>query len=266
MGGFLERVLLTLTLFLYLLGIALSAVGTLRRIVKAHWGSAAVLALAASLHLAAVIHLGITREHFPLSNTAEFLLVLAWVVVSLYLLVWIRWKIHAAGLVLPPLAALMVAAAIGVIPGAQQPIPYGSQGWFIFHATVSTVALAALGVAFAMSVIYLVQDHALKAKWSIGVLQRLPSLEACDQVGHQAILWGFPLLTLGILTGVVWNFLAHDRFWAVRAKETFPLLAWLLFAGLLYARSVRGFRGRKSAYLTILGFALGLLTVLGMAR
>jgi len=262
----LERVLLTLTIFLYLLGISLSVVGMVRRRAIAHRFSIAFLVAAALLHLAALVRLGITRGRFPLSNTAEFLLVLAWVVLTLYLFVWIRWKIHAAGLVLPPLAALMVAVAIGVVPGAQQPIAYGSQGWFIFHTAVSTVGLAALGVAFAMSVIYLIQDHALKAKWSIRVLERLPSLEACDQVTHQAILWGFPLLTLGILTGVAWNFVEHHRFWAVRAKETFPLLAWLLFAALLYARSVRGFRGRRSAYLTILGFALGLLTVLGMAR
>ena len=261
-----ERVLLTLTIFLYLLGISLSVVGTVRRRAIAHRLSIAFLIPAALLHLAALVRLGITRGRFPLSNTAEFLLVLAWVVLTLYLLVWMRWKIHAAGLVLPPLAALMVAVAIGVVPGAQQPIAYGSQGWFIFHTAVSTIGLAALGVAFAMSVIYLIQDHALKAKWSMRVLERLPSLEACDQVTHQAILWGFPLLTLGILTGVAWNFVEHNRFWAVRAKETFPLLAWLLFAALLYARSVRGFRGRRSAYLTILGFTLGLLTVLGMAR
>lgn len=261
-----ERVLFTLTIFLYLLGISLSVVGTVRRTTLAHRLSITFLVAAALLHLAVLVRVGVARERFPISNTAEFLLVLGWVVLTLYLLVWARWRIHAAGLVLPPLAALLVAISIGVVPGAQEPIAYGSQGWFVFHTAVSTIGLAALGVAFAMSVIYLVQDHALKAKWSIRVLERLPSLEACDQITHQAILWGFPLLTLGILTGVAWNFVEHHRFWAVRAKETFPLLAWFLFAALLYARSVRGFRGRRSAYLTILGFALGLLTVLGMAR
>ena len=81
------------------------------------------------------------------------------------------------------------------------------------------------------------------------------------------------MLTIGIATGVVWlldeaggdSLRLYERWWKVLAKLTFPLLAWLLFAAILLSRRFLGFRGRKSAYLIITGFALGLLTVVGMA-
>jgi ABC-type uncharacterized transport system permease subunit len=158
----------------------------------------------------------------------------------------------------------MLAGAVGIIPVAPEPLAYGSQGWFVFHIVASTLGVAAFGVAFAMSLIYLTQDRALKMKWSMHILERLPSLQMCDRVGHEALLWGFPLLTAGILTGIATNLAVHDRLWSGGIKETAPLLA--LFGGLLYARVVKGYRGRRGAYLVILGFVLGLLSVLGMGR
>ena len=75
---------------------------------------------------------------------------------------------------------------------------------------------------------------------------------------------GFVLLSLGIATGMIVNASVHGRLWILGVKQTLPLLAWALFAGLLIARFKLGFRGRKSAWLTVTGVTLGLLTVVGM--
>lgn len=259
-------ILLSLVVVAYLSGITLSVVGTARRAEAAHRAAAVVLSVAWVFHLVVIIRQGVLRGGLPLSNTSEFLLSLGWVVVSSYLLVWMRWKIHVAGLVLPPLALLMVAAAMGLLPLTPEPIADGRRGLFIFHTTVSTLGMAALCVAFAMSLIYLVQDRALKSKNSMRVLERLPSLHACDEIGHHALLWGLPLLTVGILSGVLWNLVSNHRLLVGNAKQTFPLLAWLVFASLVYARTFRGYRGRKLAYWTIAGFALVLLTIVGLSR
>jgi ABC-type uncharacterized transport system permease subunit len=261
-----ETAILSLTLLVYLAGITASIAGTARRSNAIHRTATALVGLGWLLHLAALVRRGFVTGNLPLSNSAEFLLVLAWVVVALYLAVWFRWRVHAAGLVLPPLGAAMTAAAIGLIPGAGQPISQGAQGWFVIHTTASTMGLAALGVAFAMSLIYLTQDRALKSKRSLRILERLPSLHTCDRIGFQAVLVGFPLLTVGIVTGIIWNLIERDQVPTSSAKVIFPLVAWVLFAILLFARKVWGYRGRRSAYLTIAGFALGLLTILGIAR
>ena len=185
----------------------------------------------------------------------------------LTVLVWLRWRVGIAGLVLPPLAALLVIVAIGLFQGASTPEPYGTMPWwFAVHAVASTLGLAALGVAFAMSLIFLVQDRALKAKTSFRLLERLPSLSTCDRVGHEAILWGFPMLTLGIVTGVVRNVTEHGRLWVASPKQVFPLVAWVLFALLVYTRLSGRYRGRKSAWVTIAAFLICLMTVIGIAR
>jgi ABC-type uncharacterized transport system permease subunit len=178
----------------------------------------------------------------------------------------LRSRITQLALILPPLAAVMAFVAL-LIPARGVELPAAQQkGWFGFHVGISVLGMGALCLAFAMALIYLAQDRALKAKRAPKVLERLPSLAACDRIGYHAVLWGFPLLTVGIATGQVVLWAKYGTLWMGGAKQIFPILAWVVLAVLLYARLVRGFRGRKSAYLTIAGFALGLLTVLGMSR
>jgi len=136
--------------------------------------------------------------------------------------------------------------------------------WFVFHTTVSTLGMAFLSVAFAMSLIYLVQDRVLKSKKAFKLLERLPSLQKADDIGVRSLTVGFVLLTLGIGTGLIINSEVHERLMVLGPKQIFPILAWLVFASILVFRPMLGFRGRKSAYLTIAGFALGLATVIGM--
>ena len=183
---------------------------------------------------------------------------------TLHLYVWFRLKVEIAGLVLPPLAGIMTFASMQLMranPGRSAAPP---DAWFLFHTTVSTLGMAILCVAFAMSVIYLIQDRALKSRKALKLLERLPSLQRADQIGVRSLTVGFVLLTLGIGTGIVVNAEVYERLLVMGPKQVFPLLAWLVFAGILVARPLLGFRGRKSAYLTITGFALGLMTVIGM--
>jgi ABC-type uncharacterized transport system permease subunit len=217
------------------------------------------------LHSATIAQIAIQNGRFPLSNTSEFLLGLGWFVLSMHLYLWFRVRADSAALVLLPLAAL--AALGGLTIGSEAPDASKSSNvnWFVFHTTVSTLGLATLCVAFTMSLLYLIQDRALKQKRTLGWLQRLPSLDQCDQVGYHALVLGFILLTIGIGSGIVVNANVHKVIWVGGPKQIFPLLAWLVFAAVLTARSALGFRGRKSAYLTIAGFTLGLMTVVGIA-
>jgi ABC-type transport system involved in cytochrome c biogenesis permease subunit len=258
--------ILPITLICYFLGIFFSFAGTGSRSRGIERAGAAFLVAGWLLHLLDIAYEGIRVGAFPMRNSAEYLLVLGWIVISLHLFLWFRQRILVAGVVLPPMAMVMTLAAL-LIPAPTVVLPPSQrEGWFIFHTSVATVGMAALCVTFAMALTYLVQDRALKAKRSLKLLERLPSLDAVDRIGFHALLWGFPLLTLGIATGAIWSSIVKHRVWTGGPKEVFPVLAWIVFALLLYARLVRGFRGRKAAYVTIAGFALGLLTVVGMTR
>jgi ABC-type uncharacterized transport system permease subunit len=227
-------------------------------------GASALFVVSWLAHGAELVRRGIESGAWPVTNLSEYLLGLAWAILGLHLVLWFGWRIYVASLVLPPLAAL---AAIAALPWLHEggAAPVRERGpWFLFHTTVSTLGMATLSVAFAMSLIYLVQDRALKAKRTLSLLERMPSLERCDRIGFGALLVGFALLTLGIATGVVVNASFHERLWVAGPKQVLPLVAWIVFAGLLLARFKLGFRGRRSAWLTITGVTIGLLTAVGM--
>jgi ABC-type uncharacterized transport system permease subunit len=259
-------VLLPAALIAYFVGIFACLVGTWTRSRRALGAAAGAYGVAWALHLGAIARVGWLEGRFPLSTLEEYLLVLGWMVLTLHLAVWLRYRVDAAGLILPPLAAGLALAAL-LLPGSPQAVSESHrQVWFVVHTTLATLGTAALGLSCAMSVIYLLQDRALKAKSRLRALDRLPSLESCDRIGTVALMWGFPVLTLGICMGLVGSWLLHRELWSQGTKEAFSLLAWAVFGGVFVARLARGFRGRRSAWLTIAGFGLALGVVLGMGR
>ena len=249
----------------YLLGTLLAGIVVIYRSALARRVASIVFASTWLLHLAAVVTLGVQEGRFPLLNLGEFLMVLGWTVLTLHLWVWFRLRVDVAGLVLPPIAGLATVVAVPLLGGSPSVAPVPRGGLFLFHITVSTLGVAMLCVAFAMSVIYLMQDRALKSRKTLRLLERLPALERCDRVGFQALVGGFLLLTLGIGTGVVINAELYGRLWIADTKQIFPLLAWMVFATIVATRTLLGFRGKKSAYLTIAGFFLVMATIVGIA-
>lgn len=255
---------LPLALIAYIVGIFLAGLFVVHRSTPARWAASGLFLIAWLAHLGAVVHQGLITHGFPLSNVAEYLLFLGWAVMSLHLLVWFGWRVDAAALLLPPLAALGAFTAWPLLAHGAHHTLSRPGGLFLFHTTVSTLGMATLTVALAMSLIYLAQDRALKSHQKLRLLERLPSLDRCDSIGFQSLWIGFLLLSLGIGTGVVVNTAVHGTLLVPGLKQTFPFLAWIVFAAILAARALLGFRGRKSAYLTITGVTLGLLTVIGM--
>ena len=260
------RGLLEIAIALHAAGAAASFAGELRK--RATWARAGALILAAAfvLEVAVLALLGASDAAVPVRSGGEYLLALGCFVLGLSLVLGLARGLPGIALVLPVVSAAMVAAAL-FLPAAPAPGTSASpSGWLVAHTVVATAGMAALAVAFAMAVLFLVKDRALKHKRSVRMLERFPSLETIDRVGFHAMLWGFSLLTLGIATGLAMQAELHRPLFGWTAKEVFPILAWLVFAFLLAARGARGVSGRRSAVLAIAGFALGLLTVLGMPR
>lgn len=258
-------VFLPLAFAAYSLGALLTGMSLLRRSAGARRGAALAFIFGWLAHFVGVVDRGWVTGGLPLSDRGEYLLVLGWAIMTLHLLLWFIWRVHGAGLVLPPLAALCAGAALLAVSLGSHPSATRPGGWFVFHATVSTLGMATLCVALAMSLIYLLQDRALKSYRQLWLLERLPSLDRCDRIGLRALWVGFLLLSAGIATGVAVNAVLRGSPWIHGSKQTFALLAWVVCGVVLGARLTFGFRGRKSAYLTITGVMLGLLTVIGMA-
>jgi ABC-type transport system involved in cytochrome c biogenesis permease subunit len=175
-------------------------------------------------------------------------------IVLAYLMTYVRSSVDALGLLAYPAAfALMMLAAL-TRPDAV-PDPLLKSVYFPVHVTMAFIGYASLFVAFAMGLLYLVQERELKSRSPRAFYYLIPSLERCDTVSGRSVMVGFGFLTLAILTGLLWSHHARGRYWSWDAKEFTALSAWGIYVGLLVTRWRTGWGGRRAALLGVAGFA-----------
>jgi cytochrome c-type biogenesis protein CcsB len=117
------------------------------------------------------------------------------------------------------------------------------------------LAYSALSISFGAAILYLVQGGGHERRFA-----HLPDADTLEDIGYWSVLVGFPLLTLGIALGAYWANSAWGRYWGWDPKETAALLTWLVYAGYLHARVLRGWEGKRSAFVLIGGFGAVLFT------
>ncbi len=179
------------------------------------------------------------------------------------LLVQLRTPVAILGVIVSPLAFVLTLGAFVFYSQVRDLPPALHSVWLPVHVTLAFLGNAVFGVAFSASVVYLVQERLLKGKKGIFFFRRLPSLETLDNLNYHSLAWGFPLLTLGILTGAIWAEYAWGQFWIWEPRPVLSLLTWILYALLLHYRSI-GWRGRRAATLTIVCFAVLLFSFLSV--
>jgi ABC-type transport system involved in cytochrome c biogenesis permease subunit len=204
-----------------------------------------------------------------LSSQFGSLLFLAWILAVFYFYGSIHHRRLAWGVfVLPLVLGLVVlAAAIGKpeMDASASDGPLALQGerfWGMVHGLLLLLAAVGVCVGFVASVMYLVQAHRLKAKTLPGRGLRLLSLERLEQMSRRAINLAFPLLTMGVLVGVVLMLQRVDQFQSwTDPKVLGAAMLWIVFALLLYLRYGYHARGRHLAVLTIVAFGLLVATL-----
>jgi cytochrome c-type biogenesis protein CcsB len=220
--------------------------------------------------------------HAPLSNLYESIVFFAWTVVLLYGLFEVRYRYRAVGAFVLPVAFLAMAFAqygaplvrsagslmgsetlgnFSISTGIQALLPALQSDWLLYHVVTCFLGYAGFAVGAAASVMYLVTSGKEKHD---GILSLFPPAEVLDRINYQAIMIGFPLLTLGIITGAVWANYAWGSYWSWDPKETWSLIVWLLYSAFLHARITRGWAGRRAAILSIAGFGATVFCYLGV--
>ena len=222
------------------------------------------LGLGFAAHTAAIIVDWAADGHYPLFHLHETISFLAWTIVVAYALALYRYDARALGVFALPLVALLVLLSSFVRnrQGFDPSRVAGEAAWlFPVHTTLLLFAYASLFVAFAASVMYLLMERELRHKTFGAIFHRLPSLSTVDDAGSTAASVGFTLLTMGIVTGVLWSSARRGRMWHNDPIEFFALLTWVLYLTLLHYRTQ--WRGRKAAWAGVAGFCLVLCTFLG---
>jgi ABC-type transport system involved in cytochrome c biogenesis permease subunit len=136
--------------------------------------------------------------------------------------------------------------------------------WFYLHIPLLIISYVLLLAAAAVGLVFIVQERRIKRHQSLAVTSRLPSLDTMEHFIYRMIFWAFPLLTWGILFGAHWAFLTRGRFWGWDPTETFAFITWSIYAIYLALRWGRGWRGRRSTYLALAGFAIILMSLVAL--
>jgi cytochrome c-type biogenesis protein CcsB len=255
---------LYITKVCYVLSAGLYLVFLFTRVRHLNRAALAVLIIGAVAHPVGMAWRMVIAGHPPLTNLFETINFFTWVIVMIYLVTEFKYRLDILGSFIMPLVCLILLVAAPSTKEITPLLPALKSNWLAVHVTLSFLSYGGFAVAFGVGIAYLIQEHQLKSHRIGKMHYRLPALGVLDELVYRLITLAFPFLTLGIITGAIWANQAWGSYWSWDPKETWALVTWLVYAFYLHVRFRHGWRGRKSAYLAIVGFAIVIFTYLGV--
>ena len=227
-------------------------------------------ALGFLFHLGATVLRGVAAERVPWSNMYEFALTGLLLIVGVYLAVLTKYDLRFLGSFITGLAVVLLGGAtlafhVEVVPLAD---PLKSV-WLVIHVFVAILATSLFALAFGLSVVQLLQTRRERKLAEAAAdpeaasadptprrsfLRTLPDADALESLAYRFAIVGFIFWTFTLIAGAIWANDAWGRFWGFDTKEVWTFVIWVLYAGYIHARATRGWRGTRSAWLSIIGF------------
>ncbi|MFO6451859.1 MULTISPECIES: c-type cytochrome biogenesis protein CcsB [unclassified Aeromicrobium] len=197
----------------------------------------------------------LATQRAPFGNMYEFGVTGTAIALTVYLIMVWRSRIQWMGGVVLAVSIFILAMSISSYTPAGPLVPALNTFWKYIHVSSIMVAAAMFMVGAAASVLYLVKVRA-EERGKVGpVLARFPAAARIDQVAFRMNAIGFPMWTFGaLISGPIWAHLAWGRYWGWDPKEVWALITWIVYAGYLHARVTAGWKGKRAAYLALIGF------------
>nr|YP_009541605.1 cytochrome c biogenesis protein [Synarthrophyton chejuense]AYR05614.1 cytochrome c biogenesis protein [Synarthrophyton chejuense] len=236
----------------------------------------------------------ISHEYFPLSNLYESLLFLTWSLTLTNIILEYKNISKIISSINTPICLFIIAFASFALPTDMQKasplVPALRSNWLMMHVTIMMISYATLIIGSLLSILFLIlaknnqielQGSSIQ-QLSMNKLKvssfsknqkithkehynsRLSLLESIDNLSYRIIGLGFPLLTIGIISGAVWANEAWGSYWSWDPKETWALITWLIFASYLHSRFTKSWKGKKPAILGSVGFFVVWICYLGV--
>lgn len=194
--------------------------------------------------------------HGPFTSMYEFSIAFVWGI--LMLSIFFSWKyrtiiMNFAGIIIS-ICLLIYANSLSMQPAPLVPALQNSILLSV-HVASAVVAYGAFAIGFIASVLFMMQKN--------DRFSSLPKSKDLEKISYHSVIIGFPFMTLVIVLGALWADIAWGRYWGWDPKETASLLTWLIYAGYLHTRVIRGYQGRSTALLLIIGFVAVIFTFFG---
>jgi cytochrome c-type biogenesis protein CcsB len=225
-----------------------------------------------ALHIAGVITRGLAVHRVPWGDMYEFVISVSCVAVLFFLGLMIKYRPYHLGLFfMAPIVIILGLAQTVIYTPAGPLVPALNSYWLAIHVTAMTLASGTFMVGAVLAIVYLFAERhtrrvAAGLSTSYGeVFRLLPSAERLDQIAYRTVVFAFPIWTFGIMAGAIWADQAWGRYWGWDPTETWAFITWVVYACFLHARVTAGWRGRRAAFIQLLGFACLLFNLLGVS-
>lgn len=193
----------------------------------------------------------------PFSNMFESLFLFAWAIAAVCLALRVRTQIPAFSAAGALLAALTLAYASTFEASIEPLMPALQSNWLSVHVFTCFLGYGGFAVSFLAAAGYLIVTRQ-------GSRSTEATRDMLEASMAKTISFGFLFLTVGIITGAVWANSAWGSYWSWDPKETWSLITWLIYAAYLHCRYMRGWRGRREAWISVIGFLSVLFTYVGV--
>jgi cytochrome c-type biogenesis protein CcsB len=220
------------------------------------YGRAGRIAVAVTLfgwaaHVATIVTRGFAAHRVPWGNMYEFSTVVAFIVVSAFLVLLARQKARWLGVfVLVPVVLYLGLAGTVLYVKAGPLVPALNSYWLKIHVVAAMTATAMFFVSGIVAVVYLV-----KLRRPAGpLLSRLPDTASLDRLTYGLVAFAFPIWTFAIMAGAIWAEAAWGRYWGWDPKETWSFITWVIYAAYLHSRATAGWKGKRAAYFAVAAF------------
>jgi len=185
-------------------------------------------------------------------------------VVALGIVAWLRPQLKIAGVVIMPVAVLLLGGAMLAPKSPLEVTATLASYWLTIHVTFAKLSYTSFIAAFALSLLYVVRERASDRGDGSGLMSRMPDQAVIDDLAFRFVSVGFIFLTIMVVAGAIWANEAWGRYWNWDPIETWSLISWIVYAGYLHVRLTLGWRGRKAAWYAVVALPVMLFTLIGV--
>jgi len=241
-----------------------------------------IAVLAALASLTDLVLRGVASQRLPTASLFEYSLLMIFFAIPAFLA--IDWRSSRRGTDLALIGAFLMGLCLllllflfyGLKVGRQtaEPMPPILESyWRTIHVLAGAASYGGILLAFGFALLYLIRlkfrpaDTGGKAairsrgNW---LTRTIPGADTLDHLCYLSVAFSFPFLTLLNVTGAIWAAVSWNRYWGWDPKEVWGLITWLIYAIYLHARLRMEWRGRRIAWIAVIGFGVMIFTFLGV--
>jgi len=234
-----------------------------------------------AVHLGSVVTRGFAAHRVPWGNMYEFSSMVSLVAVTVFLALLTRQPVRFLGaFVMAPVVLYLGLAGTVLYADAGPLVPALNSYWIKIHVVAAITASGAFMVSGVVTVLYLLKERWERRTPEVslgpgaaaavevgappaspvdvpirrGLMAWLPASDVLDRLAYRIVAFAFPVWTFAIIAGAIWAEQAWSRYWGWDPKETWSFITWLSYAAYLHARATAGWRGRRAAVLSLIGF------------